>query len=459
MGLVHLALNSLRNDSNWIKLMLKMVKGTYKIRRYFRFHEKKLFRENEDRYWEKVERVYTAFKLKTPDRIPINGITGDTFPAIYSGYTGEDYLFNIKGRGLESHYNYINDFDFDLFLPTPLFACGIGKILAAAGIKFIKLPGIDLNPSSFYQFDERNVMEDPQDYKIFDKKYFNENVLPEVTELVRPKDERSDSVSLFKTLRLLINYIYRLMHHIDRTEALGIPMIIGVAGMQPFDVASLLLRGLRKVSIDMRKRPNDVKRICDKLAPGLINMFKSVSKILKRKREIPDDLVINSDLHISSNSRKMNPRMGAFFVCERAFMMNPKQFEEISLTSLNHVLEGLCEVGIIPILQFEQDVTHLLPSIRKLPGPGKCVFSCDCSDILKVKEILGDHMCIMGNVPLGLLTVGSPHEVEKYVKDLIEKIGKEPGFIIGPALGIPGEAKKENVKALIDAAKKYGKLN
>jgi hypothetical protein len=78
--------------------MLKMIRGTYKIRRYFRFNEKKLFKGNEDTYWEKVERVYAAFKLKMPDRIPINGITGDTFPAIYSGYTGEDYLFNIKGR-------------------------------------------------------------------------------------------------------------------------------------------------------------------------------------------------------------------------------------------------------------------------------------------------------------------------------------------------------------------------
>lgn len=456
---MHLALNSLRNDANWIKLMLKAVRGTYRIRRYFRFHEKKLFRENEDRYWEKVERVYTAFKLKTPDRIPINGITGDTFPAIYSGYTGEDYLFNIKGRGLESHYNYINDFDFDLFLPTPLFACGIGKILAAAGIKFIKLPGIDLDPSSFYQFDERDVIKDPNDYKIFNKQYFNQNVLTEVTELACPKDERSEGVSLFKTLKLLTNYTFRLMHHIDRTEALGIPMIIGIAGMEPFDVASLLLRGLTKISIDMRRRPDDVKRICNKLAPGLLNMFKIVARVLKRKRKIPADIEIEPDLYINQNSRKMNPRMCAFFVCERAFMMNPNQFEEISLPSLNHVLKGLCDAGIIPILQFEQDVTHLLPNIKKLPGPGKCVFNCDSTDAIKAKEILGDHMCVMGNVPLGLLTVGSPHDVEKYVKNLIDKIGNEPGFIIGPALGIPGEAKKENVKALIESAKKYGKLN
>ncbi|TFF90459.1 MAG: hypothetical protein EU548_02905 [Promethearchaeota archaeon] len=459
MGLIDFAINSMRTGSSLMNFMLKMMRGTYKIRRYFRFKEKKLFKENEDTYWEKAERVYAAFKLKTPDRIPINGITGDTFPAIYSGYTGEDYLFNIEGRGLESHYNYINNFDFDLFMPTPLFAAGIGKILSTAGVKIIKLPGIDLDPTSFYQFDEREVMKDPQDYELFNKKYFNQKVLPAVTELACPKDERSNGVSLFKSLKLLMNYSYRLMHHIDRTEALGAPMIIGGAGMQPFDVASLLLRGLRKISIDMRRQPDDVKRICNKLAPGLLNMFKMVAKILRHERKIPNNVDIDADISLNQSINKFNPRMGAFFVCERAFMMNPTQFEEISLPSLNHVLNGLCEAEIIPILQFEQDVTHLLPSIRKLPGPGKCVFNCDCSDILKAKEILGDHMCIMGNVPLGLLTVGSPNDVEKYVKDLINKIGDEPGFIIGPALGIPGEAKPENVKALIDSAKKYGKLS
>jgi uroporphyrinogen-III decarboxylase len=121
------------------------------------------------------------------------------------------------------------------------------------------------------------------------------------------------------------------------------------------------------------------------------------------------------------------------------------------------VVKGLVDTGLVPILTFEQDVTHLLPIIKKLPGPGKVVFNCDFTDIRKAKEILGDRMCIMGNVPHSLLTVGSPPQIEKYCLELIKTVGVDGGFILGAALAIPDEAKPENVKAMIDTGLKYGK--
>ena len=140
-------------------------------------------------------------------------------------------------------------------------------------------------------------------------------------------------------------------------------------------------------------------------------------------------------------------------------MMNPAQFEEIAFPSLNHVVKGLVDAGIVPFLQFEQDVTHLLEILAQLPGPGKVIFSCDTSDILKAKEILGDKMCIAGNVPHGLLTVGRPQQIEDYCKKLmtdIRDINDNGGFILGPALCLPDEARPENFKAIIDAGLKYG---
>ncbi|MHA1311799.1 MAG: uroporphyrinogen decarboxylase family protein [Candidatus Helarchaeota archaeon] len=461
MGLIRYAFNNMKKKSKLTNFSLKVAKGTFKIRQSFRRNEKKNFEENKSIYYQKLERVLTAFKLKTPDRIPINGIAGDSFPALYSGYTGEDYLFNIDNKGIESHYNFIKDFfDFDLLFPTQLFGCGIGKLIDGIGVKFLKLPGKDLDPMSFYQFDEREIIKDPNDFKIFGSKYFLDNVLPEIVEIALPKKMRSEGTkSLFQIGIMAIKYFYRFMHHLEKTESMGAPMIIGVSGMQPFDAASLLFRGLRKISGDIRRRPEDIRRICDMIAPSLLNSFTMMAEITKRNRTIPEEYDVDNSFFNKKGKRSLNTRLGVFFVCERAFMMNPEKFEEISLPSLNYVIKGLCDAGLIPILQFEQDVTHLLPVIKKLPGPGKCVFSCDASDIVKAKEILGDHMCIMGNVPLSLLSVGTPYEIEKYVRNLIETVGKEPGYILGPALGIPGEAKPENVKALIQTGLKYGKLS
>jgi uroporphyrinogen-III decarboxylase len=72
----------------------------------------------------------------------------------------------------------------------------------------------------------------------------------------------------------------------------------------------------------------------------------------------------------------------------------------------------------------------------------------------RAKEILGDHLCIMGNVPSPLLQVASPSEVEDYCKDLIKVCGKGGGFILTNGSSID-EAKPANVKAMVDSVKKY----
>ena len=75
---------------------------------------------------------------------------------------------------------------------------------------------------------------------------------------------------------------------------------------------------------------------------------------------------------------------------------------------------------------------------------------------IKAKEVLGDRICIRGNVPASLLNLGSPEEVRAYCRNLIEKVGKGGGFILDGATGIPDEAKPENVRAMADAVTQYG---
>jgi uroporphyrinogen-III decarboxylase len=61
----------------------------------------------------------------------------------------------------------------------------------------------------------------------------------------------------------------------------------------------------------------------------------------------------------------------------------------------------------------------------------------------------------MGNVPSALLQVGSVSEVEEYCKNLIQTCGKGGGFILTTG-SVIDHAKPENVKAMVDSAKKYG---
>ena len=87
---------------------------------------------------------------------------------------------------------------------------------------------------------------------------------------------------------------------------------------------------------------------------------------------------------------------------------------------------------------------------------GKAIYCFERTDIFTAKEILGDVTCIRGNVPASLLCTGSPEEVKAYCKRLIDVVGKGGGFIMDGAIGIPDEAKAENVKAMADNTRECG---
>lgn len=84
------------------------------------------------------------------------------------------------------------------------------------------------------------------------------------------------------------------------------------------------------------------------------------------------------------------------------------------------------------------------------------LWAFDQTDMAKAKEIIGDVACIAGNVPSSLLTVGTPNQVKNYVQKLIEICGEGGGFMVMNGAVIE-KAKPENVKAMIEATKEYGK--
>ncbi len=77
-------------------------------------------------------------------------------------------------------------------------------------------------------------------------------------------------------------------------------------------------------------------------------------------------------------------------------------------------------------------------------------------DIFKVKEVIADRVCIYGDVPANLLSLGSPTEVDEYCHRLIEEVGKGRGFILGSGCELAPNAKPENVKAMCESVVKYG---
>ena len=118
-------------------------------------------------------------------------------------------------------------------------------------------------------------------------------------------------------------------------------------------------------------------------------------------------------------------------------------------------VQGLINAGLTPIPFFEGDYTPRLKYLQELP-PGQVLGHFDKIDRRKAKEFLGDIMCFWGNVPTSLLCCGTPQQVKSDVRELIEIFGDTGGLIIDGSVGIPDEAKPENLHALTEAVHEMG---
>jgi uroporphyrinogen-III decarboxylase len=96
-----------------------------------------------------------------------------------------------------------------------------------------------------------------------------------------------------------------------------------------------------------------------------------------------------------------------------------------------------------------------LKYLTELPK-GKTFGWFQASDIFKVKEIVGDTMCIIGGMPNSLLQGGTVSEIREYTHKLCKVVGKGGGYIMSVGVGEMSGCKPELVKAWVDATKEYG---
>jgi uroporphyrinogen decarboxylase len=77
-------------------------------------------------------------------------------------------------------------------------------------------------------------------------------------------------------------------------------------------------------------------------------------------------------------------------------------------------------------------------------------------DIRAMKRQYGDRLCLLGNVDLNLLGMGSPEAVDQEVRELVRDVGPAGGYIATSGNSLAGYLRPENVLALSRAVQKYG---
>jgi uroporphyrinogen-III decarboxylase len=110
----------------------------------------------------------------------------------------------------------------------------------------------------------------------------------------------------------------------------------------------------------------------------------------------------------------------------------------------------------MPVLHWDQDWTRDLVRLQELPAK-KCILNPDgMTDVRKFKELVGDRMAMMGDVPASLFAAGTPDDIYNYVRDLT-RLFDAKGLILSSGCDVPVNAKPENVEAFVAASREYGK--
>lgn len=411
--------------------------------------------EAEKAYKERVTRIKDAVQLKKkPDRVPVFPIIG-FFPALYSGITPREAMYDYD-KLYAAWKKYVLDFEPDAHLgiaiPTP------GRVYDILDYRLYSWPGHGLPETSGYQYNEGEyMMADEYDEFIQDPDHFFSAIyfprifgalegfkaLPHFANIqemlfVGPNilsfglpEVQAAYKSLFEAGNEALKWIQIVGKFDQEMTSLGFPDFFGGFSKAPFDTLGDTLRGTRGIMVDMYRRPEKVLAATEAIVPLMIKMGVSGAKQ-------SGNPIIFLPLHKGADG-----------------FMSDEQFKKFYWPSLKKVLMGLIEEGCVPFPWCEGGYNSRLEIIKDMPK-GTMLWGFDATDMAKAKEVLGENACIGGNVPMSILQIGTPEEVREYIKGLIGTAGKGGGFVVINGASID-DAKVENLHAMIDATKEYGK--
>lgn len=424
--------------------------------------QRKTGRNPEELWEEREKRVVEAIQLKEPDRVPV-AMRLDNFPIRYAG-ASPSVAFYKPAVHRQAVIKTVLDFEPDVY-QQPTDTSNSGFVLQALDAKRERWPGGNLPPDVPHQVvGMAGMKEDEYDLFITDPTDFMQRYylprafgalaplsrLPQV--MVSEFADLPGRTSIFaatpefqKLARTLLeagqeqekfNQAWKGFE--DDMTSLGFPPLVYRGGMAsaPFDMIADFLRGMSGVMTDMFRRPEKLIAACEKILEW------------RRARAVPAD-----------QTQKGYPRRvkGGIFHFSSDRFLSRKQFETFVWPTWKKALLATIELGFIPWTHCEGKNSDRLEYFLELPK-GKCLLRfTEEEDMARAKAVLGGHCCLAGNVPSSLLQIGSPVEVEEYTKNLIKVYGNGGGFMVSCGNGGLDDAKPSNVKALMDAVKKYGR--
>jgi hypothetical protein len=413
--------------------------------------------EAAQQYSDRINRLKDAIQLKKrPDRVPVL-IAPSFFPVFHAGMTPHDVMYDY-GKLATAFKQFAVEFGADAHIGAT--APGPGRFYEILDYKLYSWPGHGVAPEHSYQCNEGEYMNaDEYDALIQDPSGFFANVyLPRVFGALQPFQMLPFLPGILEIYGVAFNFIPFGLPPVQAAckalmaageEALqwagalggvsgeltsmGYPEFWAGFSKAPFDTIGDTLRGTKGIMLDIYRQPRKLLEALEALVPLMVKLGAGAAQVTGKP-------IVFMPLHKGADG-----------------FLSDEQFEKFYWPTLRQVILGLIEAGCVPNPAAEGGYNSRLSVIRDLPR-GKTIWMFDATDMARAKAAMGDTACIMGNVPSTLLSLGSPKEVKEYCKKLIDVAGKDGGFVLSNGAFFD-QAKPENLKAVVEAAREFGVYN
>ncbi len=142
------------------------------------------------------------------------------------------------------------------------------------------------------------------------------------------------------------------------------------------------------------------------------------------------------------------------FAFKTGLFFSPALFRKIIAPRYRRVLKN---VSIPWFLHSDGNILEAMDILIELGVAATHPNEKGAMDIRAVKRKYGDRICVIGNVDLNILGMGTPEETDREVKGLIRDLGPGGGYMISSGNSLASYLKPECVLAMAEAIRKYGK--
>ncbi|MBR5730605.1 MAG: hypothetical protein IKX89_01500 [Firmicutes bacterium] len=415
--------------------------------------------EAQKRYDEKVSRVEDAIALKEPDRVPMMP-SAALFPMLNAGYTVAEVIYDISLEKLKrSIVKYLNEFDPDCGLDTGTNYAGEGLMLELErpkNMRWAGMPGNIIDINSIQQFIEYPLLLDDEFDEFFSDRtgWTMRKQLPRNSELLEPLAtlQQSGRFSVGRLAAQVSTPEFKAMmqdlwkindlreeyrknaEQLNKTVyEMGYPVFRKGGAAVPFDNYSDNLRGTILSLQDIYERPEDIDRFIEEnIVPTLENI------------------------------RKMGQMPGmkgkhVFMALHKGIdgFMGDEHYKKLYWRHLQMIIEEIIKAGMVPNIFCEGRYNTRLDCLTEVT-PGKVFYHFEEVDMALAKSKLKDIACIGGSFSTNLLQFSTPEKVRDEAKRLLDICAPGGGFIFATGSGLSHE-KRENVEAMFDTVRTYGK--